>query len=46
MTLALVIADAIDGWRLEHPAVTVTEVLAALEENRHVLTEALINEEE
>ncbi len=36
------LAIAIDAWRAEHEDVTVLEVLRALEDIRHVLTEALI----
>jgi hypothetical protein len=40
--IALSIASAIDEWRVTHPDVTVADVLAALEEVRFELTEALL----
>lgn len=46
MSLDERIAAAIDEWMRDHPSVTVMQVLAALENVRHTLTETFLNESE
>lgn len=36
------ICEAIDDWRIEHPELTIMEILRALEEIRSKLTEGMI----